>query len=34
MITTIDLPEELMQEAMKAAHVKTKTNAINLALKK
>jgi Arc/MetJ family transcription regulator len=33
MRTTLDLPEKLMQEAMKAAHVKTKTNVIILALK-
>ncbi len=33
MRTTIDLPEKLMQEAMEAAHVKTKTSVIILALK-
>lgn len=33
MRTTLDLPEELMQEAMQVAHVKTKTNVIILALK-
>ena len=33
MRTTLDLPEKLVQEAMKAAHVKTKTNVIILALK-
>ncbi|MFQ5688106.1 MAG: type II toxin-antitoxin system VapB family antitoxin [Candidatus Scalindua sp.] len=33
MRTTLDLPEELVQEAMKATHVKTKTNVIVLALK-
>ena len=33
MRTTIDLPEKLVQEAMKAAHVKTKTSVIILALK-
>jgi Arc/MetJ family transcription regulator len=33
MRTTLDLPEELMQEAMETAHVKTKTNVIILALK-
>ena len=33
MRTTLDLPEQLIQEAMKAAHVKTKTNVIILALK-
>lgn len=33
MRTTLDLPEELMREAMKAAHVKTKTSVIILALK-
>jgi Arc/MetJ family transcription regulator len=33
MRTTMDLPEKLVQEAMKAAHVKTKTNVIVIALK-
>jgi len=33
MRTTLDLPDKLMQDAMKAAHVKTKTNVIILALK-
>ncbi|WP_203415370.1 type II toxin-antitoxin system VapB family antitoxin [Candidatus Scalindua japonica] len=32
MRTTLDLPEELVQEAMEVAHVKTKTNVIILAL--
>ncbi len=32
MRTTLDLPEKLLQEAMKAAHVKTKTQVIILAL--
>ncbi len=33
MRTTLDLPENLLEEAMKVAHVKTKTNVIVLALK-
>ncbi len=32
MRTTLDLPESLLQEAMKAAQVKTKTQVIILAL--
>lgn len=32
MRTTLDLPEKLLQEAMKVARVKTKTNVIVLAL--
>jgi hypothetical protein len=30
--TTLDLPEDLLNEAMKAAHVNTKTKAIIIAL--
>ena len=33
MRTTLDLPEELLQEAMKATHIKTKTKVIIIALK-
>jgi len=33
MRTTLDLPEQLVQEAMKVTHVKTKTSVIVLALK-
>ncbi len=33
MRTTLDLLEKLMREAIQAAHVKTKTNVIILALK-
>ena len=33
MRTTLDLPEELLIEAMKLSHSKTKTSAIILALK-
>lgn len=33
MRTTLDLPEKLVQEAMKVTRVKTKTNVIVLALK-
>ncbi len=33
MRTTLDLPENLLEEAMKVTHVKTKTNVIVLALK-
>jgi len=32
MRTTLDLPEDLLAEAMQAAHVKTKTKAIIVAL--
>ena len=33
MRTTLDLPEELLQEAMKVSHIKTKTKVIIIALK-
>jgi len=33
MRTTLDLPEELLQEAMKATDIKTKTKVIIIALK-
>jgi len=32
MRTTVDLPEELLDEAMRVSHVKTKTTAITLGL--
>lgn len=32
MRTTLDLPEKLMQEAMKVTHIKTKTKVITTAL--
>jgi Arc/MetJ family transcription regulator len=32
MRTTLDLPEELLQEAMHLTHVKTKTDVIKIAL--
>ncbi len=33
MRTTLDLPEDLLHEAMKAANIKTKTRVITVALK-
>jgi len=32
MRTTLDLPEDLLQEAMQATHIKTKTKVIKVAL--